>query len=107
GSVDVPSWTRSVVVDAYNRMQQEVAREVKAGRKDAAEKAIRTFRDDTEEANQRLQSAEVGQRLQSLGELSADVAAAFEGADQAARQNELSKAKGAEALDQRRVGSKK
>ncbi|HLY36729.1 MAG TPA: VWA domain-containing protein [Candidatus Binatia bacterium] len=107
GSVDVPAWTRSVVVDAYNRMQQDVAREVKAGRKDGAEKAIRTFRDETEAANGRLKSAAVGERLQSLDQLEADVGGAFEGADQEARQNELAKSKGAEALDQRRVGSKK
>src|SRR5262249_21574881 len=27
-SVDVPAWTRSVVVDVYNKMQDDVAREV-------------------------------------------------------------------------------
>ncbi len=32
-SVDVAAWTRSVLVDGYNKMQEEVAREVKAGRR--------------------------------------------------------------------------
>lgn len=106
-SVDVPSWSRSVVVDAYNSMQQKVAREVKAGRRDEAVKAIDEFRAAAAPMNARLQSAPVGAQLQAADKLEADVGAAFTGLNQAAKQNELSKERGAAALDQRRAGSKR
>jgi Ca-activated chloride channel family protein len=105
--VDVPAWTRSVVVDGYNKMQQDVAREVKAGRRDAAIAEVRRFRTETEPLNDRLRSAEVQQKLDSLGRLEADVASVFDGEEQAARQNELSKAQSAASLDERRVGAKR
>jgi hypothetical protein len=105
--VDVPAWSRSVVVDGYNKLQEEVAREVKAGRRDAALQAVQRFRDENGVLNARLQSEPVQQKLDSLGKLEGEVAAAFEGDDQAARQNELSKTRSADALDQRRAGSKR
>jgi Ca-activated chloride channel family protein len=104
--IDVPSWSRSVVVDAYNSMQQHVARAVKAGRRDEAMKAIGTFRAATAPMNAHLQSPAVAAQLQAVDKLEADVGAAFNGPDQAAKQNELSKARSAEALDLRRAGSK-
>jgi Ca-activated chloride channel family protein len=105
--VDVSAWTRSVVVDGYNKMQEEVAREVKAGRRDAAIEKVRQFRAETEPLNVRLQSDDVQQKLDSLGKLEADVDSAFVGENQSARQNELSKAQSAAALDERRAGSKR
>lgn len=105
--VDVPAWSRGIVVDAYNKVQEEVSREVKAGRREAAVDALRRFRDGTAAMNARLGSAPVATQLEALGPLEADVRAAFEGADQAAKQNELSKAKSAEALERRRAGSKR
>lgn len=106
-AVDVPSWTRSVIVDGYNQMQQKVAQEVKAGRRDAALKVIEDFRSTTQTMNTRLQSAPVVQQLRSVDKLEGDVAAAFAGPNQPARQNELSKARSAAALDERRAGSKR
>ncbi|MET0151589.1 MAG: VWA domain-containing protein [Candidatus Binatia bacterium] len=105
--VDVPAWTRSVVVDGFNKMQEEVAREVKAGRRDAAIEKVKQFRAETEPLNARLQSADVQKKLDSLGKLESDVAAVFSGEDQAARQNELSKGQSAAALDERRAGAKR
>lgn len=105
--VDAAAWARSVVVDGYNKMQDEVAREVKAGRRDAAIEKVRQFRAETEELNARLRSDDVQQKLDSLGKLEADVAGAFHGENQAARQNELSKAQSAAALDERRAGAKR
>jgi Ca-activated chloride channel family protein len=104
--IDVPAWTRSVVVDGYNKVKEEVAREVKAGRRDAALDKLRRFRAESEALNARVQSPAVQQGLESLRSLDADVKAAFEGDDQAARQNKLSKAASAAALDERRAGSK-
>jgi Ca-activated chloride channel family protein len=105
-AVDVPSWTRSVLVDAYNTMQQRVAREVKSGRRDEALKAIEQFRDETREMNGRLQSKPVEAQLRSVDKLEADIAAAFTGPNQPAKQNEFSKTRGAAALDMRRAGGK-
>jgi len=105
--VDVAAWTRSVVVDDYNKMQQDVAREVKAGRRDAALEEVRRFRAENAPLNDRLQSADVQKKLDSLGKLEADVVSVFDGDEQAARQNELSKAQTATSLDQRRVGAKR
>ncbi|MGH7900018.1 MAG: vWA domain-containing protein [Candidatus Binatia bacterium] len=106
-SVDLDAWGRSVVVDAYNKMQQEVAREVKAGRKDEAIGKLHQFRDLTKTMNARLQSPEVAAQLGSADRLEASVAAAFEGDRQHEKQNELSKTTNAGAVDARRVGSKK
>ena len=47
------------------------------------------------------------QESKAVDKLEADVSAAFEGADQMGRQNELSKQRSAEALDGRRAGGKK
>jgi Ca-activated chloride channel family protein len=106
-AVDVPAWTRSVVVEGYNQMQEEVARKVKEGDRAAAFQAISRFRDEAGAMNAQIGAAPVARRLDSLGKLEADVAGAFEGDDQAARQNELSKARSADALDQRRSGAKR
>ena len=105
-AVDVPAWTRAVVIEGYNQMQEEVARKVKEGKRDAALEAISKFRDEADAMNAQIGSAPVARRLDSLEKLEAEVAAAFEGDDQAGRQNELSKARSADALDQRRRGAK-
>jgi hypothetical protein len=105
--VDALSWTRSVLVDSYNAMQQQVAREVKAGRHDEALKAIQQFRDETQAMNQRIQSKPVEEQLHATDKLETEVAAAFGGANQPAKQNEFSKSRGAQARDLRRAGSKR
>ena len=108
-SVDVGAWGRSIVVDAYNKMQEEVARDVQAGRRDSALLLLQEFKDETAAMNARLPapSALVAQQLDDAKRLEADVSAAFVGKDQAQRQNELSKSASAAALDARRAGSKK
>jgi hypothetical protein len=105
--LDGAAWARAVVVDAYNQMQKEVAQAVQAGRRDEALARLRQFKDETAAMNARVQSAPVAAQLDSTDRLAADVAAAFEGADQAQRQNELGKAASAQAIESRRVGSKK
>ena len=106
-SVDVSAWTRSVVVDSYNAMQKDVAQAVKEGRRDDALKRVQQFKDEAGALNARLNSAPVADKIGSLGELETLVSGAFEGPEQAQRQNALSKAKSAEAMDSRRAGSKK
>jgi Ca-activated chloride channel family protein len=108
-SVDVGAWGRSVIVDAYNKMQEDVAQEVQAGRRDAALQRLRAFKDETAAMNARLPvpSAPVTQQLLDADQLEAQVSAAFVGDNQPQRQNELSKSASAAALDARRAGSKK
>ena len=106
-NVDVSNWGRSVVVDSYNKMQQDVAREVQAGRRDEAIKRLHDFKAETGEMNARLRSAPVEERLYAVDQLEDAVAGAFEGPDQAKRQNELSKSTSAQAVDGRRAGAKK
>lgn len=106
-NVDVTAWGRSVVIDEYNKMKADVARDVKEGRRDEALRKVREFKDEKQALNARLRSAPVAAQMQSVDKLEADVDAAFKGADQAARQNELSKEASAGAVDARRAGSKK
>ena len=105
--IDGDAWSRSVLVEGYNAMQEDVARKVKEGRRDEAKRALREFKEHTEAMNARLQSAPVAKQLQSLYRLEAEVDDAFVGADQAAKQNGLSKASSLGAVDARRPGSKK
>jgi Ca-activated chloride channel family protein len=105
--VDQDAWSRSVTVEGYNKMQEEVAREVKAGRRDEALQRLRAFKDETAAMNARVQSAPVAAQLRAADELEAEVGAAFVGAGQKERQNELSKSKSYDALEYRRAGSKK
>ncbi len=105
--LDVPAWARSVVVDAYNKMQAEVAEEVRSGRRDEALGKLRAFRDAAASINARVQSPAVAEQLFDADKLEREVAAAFEGPNQPERQNDFSKAKGAAAVDGRRTGSKK
>jgi Ca-activated chloride channel family protein len=106
-NVDVPGWTRSVVVDAYSKMQEDVAREIQAGRRDEALRVMRGFGQHAATMNERLQSPQVTEQLRELHKLETDVQAAFTGIDQKERQNEMSKHLTAEAVDARRAGSKK
>lgn len=105
--IDTDAWSRSVIVEGYNEMQEEVAREVKAGRRDEARERLRQFKDQTAAMNARVQSAPVAQQLKSLDKLEAEVDDAFAGANQAAKQNDLSKSSSLGAVDARRPGSKK
>lgn len=105
-SVDVPTWERAVSVEAYNKMEQEVARKVKDGRKDEAREAVKKFRAEAGTLNAHIKSPVVQQKLDALKDLEAHVNDAFEGADQRAKQNTLSKSRGAAAYDSRRLGAK-
>lgn len=105
--IDKDAWSRSVTVEAYNKMQEEVAREVKAGRRDSALGRLRKFKDETAALNSEVQSAPVAQQLLEADRLEQEVAGAFAGANQKEKQNELSKGASYRAMDARRVGNKK
>ena len=61
--IDAGAGRASVTVDGYNKMQEEVAREVKAGRRDEALERLRAFKDETAALNARVQSAPVAAQL--------------------------------------------
>ena len=105
-AVDAPTWERSVVVEGFNKMQDEVARQVKAGKREEARAAMEAFRRDAGAINERVQSPAVQKKLDALREMDAKVAGAFEGPDQKDKQNALSKGQAAAAYDLRRPGSK-
>ena len=65
----------------YNKMQEEVAREVKDGRRDEAlQTGAIGSSDETAAMNARVQSAPVAAQLESADKLEADVSGAFDGA---------------------------
>ncbi len=106
-AVDKDTWARSVLEEEYNRLQQQVAGLVRSGRRDDALAAISTYQGDQQQLNRELESAEVDANLAETERLKSEVEDAFTGADQAAKQNVLSKRKQAAGWDGRRVGAKK
>jgi Ca-activated chloride channel family protein len=104
--VDRPAWERSVLVEGFNKMQADVAVAVKEGRQEAAQAAVDAYKKDTEAMNRHVASAPVAQRLRSLDELKASIDDAFQGRDQKAKQNTLSKGASLSAVDGRRQGAK-
>lgn len=105
-SVDVAAWSRSVVVDAYNKLQAEVAQDVQAGHRDEAMQRLREFKKTTADENRYFASPPVAELDGTVDALEADVEQSFSGPDQLQRQNELSKSASAAAVDARRAGSK-
>lgn len=108
-NIDADAWGRSVAVDDYYSMQDEVAREVKAGNRDKALGILREFRDRVEEQNRYIAAPAVAAKLEEAGRLEGEVERAFVGDERkrAQQQNLLSKSKSAEAHDARRGGAKK
>lgn len=103
---DRDAWARSVAEEDYNRLQQRVAGYVKAGRRGEALKEIGDFRAENERLNLQMRREDVRRKLEELESLQAEVDDAFRGADQAEKQNLLSKSRQAAGLDGRRAGSK-
>lgn len=108
-NVDADAWGRSVAVEEYNAMQDDVAREVKAGNRDGALAIIGAFRGRLGAENRHVAAPAVADKLDEAERLEGEIRDAFSGdaATQAKRQNLLSKSKSAEALDARRAGAKK
>lgn len=107
--VDVDAWGRSVSVDQYNAMQKDVAEAVAEGDRPRAMQRLESFRHDIRTKNEVLQAPAADASLADLDGLEAEVKEAFEGdlVGRVQRQNDLSKAKSAAAMDERRVGAKK
>jgi Ca-activated chloride channel family protein len=106
-SVDKDVWEESVLKEAYNRLQEKVARAVKEGRRDEALQEIDAYRAQNGYMNSQIQSQAVSDSLDEVEKLEAEVQGAFVGPNQAVKQNRLSKERQAAGRDGRRVGSKK
>lgn len=106
-AIDAESWQRAVIEEDYNRLQQEVARDVQTGRKDEALKKISSYLRTNTKLNQTLDSDAVEQQLRETEALADEVERAFVGAGQKEKQNQLSKSRRASGWDGRRIGSKK
>ncbi|NNL86418.1 MAG: VWA domain-containing protein [Myxococcales bacterium] len=106
-SVDRQGWARSVVIDEYNALRKRVSRAVARGNKEEAKREISRFATEVEAANQVLAVPEVGEQLQELRALEAEVDDSFVGADAAKKQRSLGKSLHHEAISDGRVGSRK
>ena len=93
-SIDKTSWSEKVINEDFNRLKQEVAAEIKAGRKGAALKKIETYHHEQEAVNSVVGSASVADNLDhDVSELKSLVKDTFQGAPAAIRQKQKSNAK--------------
>lgn len=105
--LDRERFRRAVVEEEYGKLQQKVAAEVKAGRRDAAKAEIAAYEGKYRQLNAQVQDAELERNLAEAKAMDAKVDDAFRGADQAQKQNSLSKTNQAAGWDKRRAGAKK
>ncbi len=94
-SIDKTSWTEKVIREDYNRLKQEVAGDIKAGKKQKALQRINSYYREQESINKTVASDEVSENLdQDLKDLRRRVEDTFQGApaDVAAKQKTNSKA---------------
>ena len=94
-SIDKTSWTEKVIREDYNRLKQEVAGDIKAGKKQKALQRINSYYREQESINKSVASEEVTQNLdQDLKDLRQRVEETFQGAPAAvtAKQKSNSKA---------------
>ncbi|MEE8523671.1 MAG: VWA domain-containing protein [Thermoanaerobaculia bacterium] len=106
-AIDGDAWAQSASEEDFNRVQMEVARHVRQGRRDQALAEISAYRVENEQMNQHLKRDDIAEMLEELKRFEAEVEDAFEGAGQQHKQNLLSKQRQADGLDGRRPGSKK
>jgi Ca-activated chloride channel family protein len=94
-SIDKASWTEKVIREDYNRLKQDVAGDIKAGKKQKALQRINSYYREQESINKTVASKEVTQNLdQDLKDLRQRVENTFQGAPAAvtAKQKANSKA---------------
>ncbi|HXV60547.1 MAG TPA: VWA domain-containing protein [Vicinamibacteria bacterium] len=106
-SVDKNAYEDSVVHEAYGRLKQSVARAVREGKLEKAKEEIGRYRQSQQWMNEALRLPELDENLRDLDRLEGEVASAFEGEDQARKQNAFSKRTQADASEMRRAGAKK
>jgi Ca-activated chloride channel family protein len=106
-SVDKEAWGRAQTTEGWNAVKAKVSESVKAGRKDEAKATLESYRASTADANVHVAAPSVTAHLEAVIQFEAEVDAAFDGDDQAEKQNVLSKKASEEAYKGRRVGQTK
>ena len=93
-SIDKTSWAEKVIREDYNRLIQEVAAVIKAGKKQNALQRIHSYYREQESINETVDSAEVTQNLdRDLKELRQRVEDTFQGAPAAVSQKQKANSK--------------
>ena len=93
-SIDKTSWTEKVIREDYNRLKQEVAADIKAGKKQKALGRIHSYYREQESINAAVGSAEVTQNLdRDLKDLQQKVEDTFEGSPAAVSRKQKSNSK--------------
>ena len=93
-SIDKTGWSDKVINDDFNRLKQEVAADLKSGKKQKAMKRIETYYGEQQAVNAVVGSARVTKNLdKDLKELETYVEETFQGEPEAVRQKQKSNAK--------------
>ena len=93
-SIDKTSWTEKVIHEDYNRLKQEVAADIKTGKKQKALQRIHSYYREQESINEAVDSAEVTQNLdRDLKELRQRVEDTFQGAPAAVSRKQKANSK--------------
>jgi Ca-activated chloride channel family protein len=93
-SIDKTSWTEKVIREDYNRLKQEVAADIKAGKKQKALQRIHSYYREQESINETVESGEVTQNLDhDLKELRQRVEETFQGAPAAVSRKQKANSK--------------
>jgi len=93
-SIDEAGWSEKVINDDFNRLKQEVAADLKSGKKQKAMKRIETYYGEQQAVNAVVGSARVAENLdKDLKELETYVEETFQGAPEVVRQKQKSNAK--------------
>jgi Ca-activated chloride channel family protein len=93
-SINKTSWSQKVINEDFNRLKQEVAADIKSGKKQRALKKIDEYYEEREAVNAEVGSAHVAENLdKDLKELKTFVKDTFEGAPAAVQQKQKSNAK--------------
>lgn len=106
--IDSDGWARSVAVEEWGQLQQDVADYMKAERRDEALQEIRSFRHRNAELNAGLAAPapEVTRKLDEAAALEDQMAQAYDRADPVEKKKML-KSLGYTAVQGRRLGSRK
>jgi Ca-activated chloride channel family protein len=93
-SIDKKAWTEKVIHEDYNRLKQEVAADIKTGKKQKALQRIHSYYREQESINEAVDSAEVTQNLdRDLKELRQRVEDTFQGAPAAVSRKQKANSK--------------
>ncbi len=93
-SIDKSSWAEKVIREDYNRLKQEVAADIKTGKKQSALRKIQRYYQEQESINATVGSAEVSQNLEGdLKDLQQRVEETFKGAPSAVSRKQKASSK--------------